>query len=416
MQEYRLSLFFLNRIFEELPFAMSDQSDIGYTLLAVDDAPTNLSVLVDNLTSRNCRVLTAESARSALNRLDFVIPDLILLDVMMPEMDGFTLCRQLKKHPVYREIPIIFLTAKSDSEDIVEGFLAGGVDYVTKPFRKEELSMRIHTHLELKTARERLREYAYNLEDKNKRLTELLDEKNEFIGVATHDLKNPLSVLSLALDLFRIKTSGKEIPGMDNIVDQMDKTVKRMATLVSKLVEINRLDVGRFEIHLERSRIEPICEEIIGQNRVQAISKGIALHFHSTAGSKLEAMVDPTAFSQILDNLVSNAVKYSPSGTRVECRLEVVPTGTALPDLIMMDRKVRFVVSDEGPGIAHSEQAQVFQKFAKTSNRPTGGESSSGLGMSIARRLAREMKGDLGLISEEGKGCTFYLELPFREE
>lgn len=384
------------------------------TILAVDDSPINLSVLVDNLSSDTCRVLTAESAKSALNRLDHVLPDLILLDVMMPGMDGFSLCRQLKKHPIYRDIPVIFLTARSEGDDVMEGFRAGGVDYVTKPFREEELSMRIKTHLELKNARYQLQEYTHTLEDQNKRLSEVLNEKNEFIGVATHDLRNPLSVLTLALDLFRIKTKGKEIKEVAPLVDQMDKTIKRMISLVSKLVEINRLDVGRFEINLERTSLETICVDIISSNRVSADAKNIEIHYDVGCGQDIEAMIDATAFSQIIDNLISNAVKYSDSETAIHCRLHIVGNAEELPDLVLIDKKVRFEVKDEGPGIQKEEYPKVFQKFAKTSNLPTAGESSSGLGLSIAKRFAREMKGDVGFISEPGKGSTFYLELPYR--
>ena len=386
------------------------------TILAVDDAPTNLSVLVDNLSSSHCRVLTAESAKSALNRLEYVIPDLILLDVMMPEMDGFTLCRKLKTHPIYKNIPVIFLTAKSDGDDIVEGFKAGGVDYVTKPFRKMELSMRINTHLELKNARHKIQEYAHTLEDRNKRLSEMLDEKNEFIGVATHDLKNPLSVLTLALDLFRIKTKDKPIKEVESLMDQMDKTLKRMTQLVSQLLEINRLDVGRFELNLDRSPVEPICSELVKQNQLNANNKSIQIEYDVECDPSVAGKIDATAFSQVIDNLISNAVKYSPRETTIRCRLQVVSSGDTLPDLILMDRKIRFVVEDEGPGIVAEEHHKVFQKFARTSNTPTGGESSSGLGLSIAKRLIREMKGDLGFVSTVGKGSTFYLELPFRED
>lgn len=394
---------------------MNEETTLESTILAVDDAPTNLSVLVDNLSSDSCRVLTAESAKSALNRLEYVIPDLILLDVMMPEMDGFTLCRKLKTHPIHKHIPVIFLTAKSDGEDIVEGFQAGGVDYVTKPFRKAELSMRINTHLELKHAKQQIQEYAHTLEDRNKRLSEMLDEKNEFIGVATHDLKNPLSVLTLALDLFRIKTKDKPIKEVENVVEQMDKTLKRMTALVSQLLEINRLDVGRFEMHMDQVVVEPICSDIINQNRLNAAGKSIEILYDVTCDAKAKASVDATALSQIIDNMVSNAVKYSPRDTTVHCELQIVRSGETLPDLILMDRKIRFVVKDEGPGIPADEEHRVFKKFAKTSNQPTAGESSSGLGLSIAKRLAREMKGDLGFVSEEGKGSTFYLELPFKE-
>ena len=395
---------------------MSESQPISHTILAVDDAPTNLSVLVDHLSSDTCRVLTAESAKSALNRLDHVVPDLILLDVMMPEMDGFALCRRLKRHPVFKDIPVIFLTAKSDGEDVVQGFESGGVDYVTKPFRKAELNMRIRTHLELKHARQKIRDYVHTLEDRNHRLSEMLDEKNEFIGVATHDLKNPLSVLTLAMDLFRIKTRGHAIPEVDPLLEQIDQTVKRMSALVTQLLEINRLEVGRFEMNLVDSVLGPLCSEIVEQNRLLAARKSIRIEYDELTESPVVGRVDAGGFCQMVDNLLSNAVKYSPPGTQIRCRLEIVGTRETLPDLILIDRKIRFVVEDEGPGIAKEEYAKVFQKFARTSNLPTGGESASGLGLSIAKRLAREMKGDIGFVSEPGKGSVFYFELPYRSQ
>jgi two-component system, sensor histidine kinase and response regulator len=414
--KYRFISSKTHRIPQDKDNLMNERDPEEIIILAVDDAPTNLSVLVDNLSNERCRVLTAESAKSAFNRLDHVIPDLILLDVMMPEMDGFTLCRKLKSHPIFKEIPVIFLTAKSDGEDIVEGFQAGGVDYVTKPFRKAELSMRIQTHLDLKLAKKKIRDYAYTLEDRNRRLSEMLDEKNEFIGVATHDLKNPLSVLTLALDLFRIKTKDKPIKEVESLMEQMDKTLKRMTGLVSQLLEINRLDVGRFELNQVPTVVEPIVSDMVQQNRITAANKRIEIDYEVTLDPATRLRVDPTAFSQILDNLLSNAVKYSPSGTRIQCTLEEVGTGEGLPDLILIDRKVRFVVVDEGPGIEPEEYPKVFQKFARTSNQPTGGESASGLGLSIAKRLVREMQGDIGFVSAPGLGSTFYLELPVRRE
>ncbi len=386
------------------------------TILAIDDSPTNLSVLVDHLTHEDCRVLTAESAQSALNRLEYVIPDILLLDVMMPGMGGFELCRHLKAHAVYKDIPVIFLTAKNEREDILEGFEVGGVDYITKPFREEELSARIRTHIDLKRARNKVQEYAFELELKNRRFEELLAEKNEFIGFATHDLKNPLSVLTLAIDLFKIKTQDKPIEVVNDLISQMEKTLVRMTGLVNKLVEINRIDVGHYEINAERKLVSKLCNGVIDQNRVNAQSKQIALRTDFCA-QELWAMVDVTAFEQIVDNLVSNAIKYSPPGSRVTCKLSRVLGGESdLPDLIIDDHKIRFEVIDNGPGIKDSEHKKVFAKFGKTSNQPTGEETSSGLGLSIAKSLARSLDGDLGFVSQEGAGSTFYLELPLAPE
>lgn len=385
------------------------------TILVVDDSPTNLAVVVDYLSSEQCRVLTAESAQSAINRLQYVIPDLILLDVMMPEMDGFELCRILKSHPLHRSIPVIFLTAKSEHEDIIEGFRSGGVDYVTKPFKEEELTMRIRTHLDLKNARNKIEEYARSVEDKNRRLTELLDEKNEFIGVATHDLKSPLSVLVLALDLLKIKIGAKNLLEIQPVIDQMSKTIIKMTSLVSKLLEINKLDVGRFDLFPEDANVVPVCNEVVLQNRSKAESKGIRLEW-TPPDAPLIAHVDRNALSQVVENLVSNAIKYSPADTVIKCRLYETDSSHELPALIVADRKIRFEVQDHGPGIKEEEKLKVFQRFAKTSNRPTGGETSNGLGLSIARRLIREMRGDIGFVSTVGEGSTFYYEMPFPKQ
>jgi signal transduction histidine kinase len=187
-----------------------------------------------------------------------------------------------------------------------------------------------------------------------------------------------------------------------------------MTALVSQLLEINRLDVGRYEIDKKMTPVDPICADIIQQNRLKADSKKISIDYTVYSTEHVQAMVDATALSQIIDNLVSNAVKYSPFETAITCGLEVTNSGGSLPDLIIMDKKIRFYVRDQGPGIDPSEHPRVFQKFAKTSNAPTDGESSSGLGLSIAKKLARAMGGDLGFISKPGEGSTFYLELPHK--
>ena len=205
-------------------------------ILVVDDVMQNLQVVGTMLRNEGYDVMPAGSGPQALERVRVRVPDLILLDLMMPEMDGLEVCRRLKADSSTRQIPIIFLTASNEMEHLVKGFEAGAVDYVTKPFNGAELLARVRTHLELKLARERLRE--------------MNDEKNEFMGIAAHDLRNPLSAIQgysemVIEDAQSLKHSELEANG-----ERIRETAKRMADMVQNLLDANRIERGEMKLNL----------------------------------------------------------------------------------------------------------------------------------------------------------------------
>jgi signal transduction histidine kinase len=229
----------------------------------------------------------------------------------------------------------------------------------------------------------------------NERLIHLNNEKNEFLGIAAHDLKNPLSVIVGSADLLKMS---REPAKIDKIAHLIAAAATRMRDLVTNLLDANAIEQGKFVSNIERCNIGTLVEQCVEHNSASAGKKGITLRVGVSEG--LWATADRAATSQILDNLVSNAVKYSPPNTTVHVH--------AMPE----EAWILVSVRDEGPGISEADQKKMFQKFTRLSARPTGGESSTGLGLSIVKRLAEAMSGSVQCQSVVGFGSTFMLRLP----
>jgi signal transduction histidine kinase len=242
-----------------------------------------------------------------------------------------------------------------------------------------------------------LQDALHDLSAANQRLVSVNREKDEFLGIAAHDLKNPLTVIMASCDMIRLSRETKEV---DAMAQKITVASERMHRLIKDLLDANVIEQGRYASNLEVCGIGPLVEQIVAQNVVSAQRKRIAIQLGQ--GQDLAVRTDAAATLQILDNLVSNAVKYSPFNTTVH--VHVVPEKDSA--LIM--------VRDEGPGISEEDQTRLFQKFCRLSSRPTGGESSTGLGLSIAYRLAKTLGGDIQCRSALGSGTTFILRLPLR--
>src|SRR5208282_479573 len=232
--------------------------------------------------------------------------------LMMPEMDGLEVCRRLKAEPLTRQIPIIFLTASNEMEHLVKGFEAGAVDYITKPFNAPELLARVRTHLELKHARERLRE--------------MNEEKNEFMGIAAHDLRNPLSAIKGYSEMV-VEDAQTLAPAvgpdllhcakeLESTGRRIGETAARMAEMVQNLLDANRIERGEMQLNLAPTDLGPALNSVVETQRPHATSKHQTIHLESEAGSVV-VLVDPSLAVQILENLISNAVKYSPPGKNI---------------------------------------------------------------------------------------------------
>jgi two-component system, sensor histidine kinase and response regulator len=370
---------------------MSQQTPHHATLLIVDDTPENIAVLFELLTIQGFSVLVAEDGESALNIAVSEKPDLILLDIMMPGMDGFETCRHLKQDPLTTGIPVIFMTALADTADKLRGFELGAVDYITKPFDHEEVMARIDTHLTLLRLRRELQAQNYELQRLNR-------EKNEILSIAAHDLKNPLSNIRGLIDLMKMQLVSPQEQGQ--YLDMIRTTVQRMFELIQNLLDANRIESGHVQVNLGAQYIGVFLERLLSNYRQAAADKNITFHWQADEQEAVAVNADSNLLIQILDNLLSNALKYSPPNKNIYLHIQ------------NHGHSVRCIVRDEGPGLSEDDHKKLFGKFARLSATPTGGEHSTGLGLFIVKKLVEVMQGKIWCESTPGEGASFILELP----
>lgn len=368
-------------------------------ILAVDDNPNNLRLLISLLSEQGYEVRPATGGKRALAMVSKEAPDLILLDINMPEMDGYEVCRQLKANPASAEIPVLFISAKDEPLDKVKGFDVGGVDYLSKPFDPQELQARVRTHLELKQARDQLKAMNQQLLEANAGLQGLNAIKDEFLAMVSHELKNPLSSILLFSRYMESRTlseaKSKEIGQL------ITRASRRMFQLIEDLLQVNQLEQGQLQLQPELISLLQLLEELGSEFAAKAQAKNQRLHLQLDPAD-LQLQVDPQRLRQVLDNLLSNALKFSPPDTEV--RLVVKRS----PESLLLE------VWDQGPGLTAQDQEKLFHKFARLSAKPTGGEHSSGLGLYISQQLAQAMGGQLLWQPGPTGGSCFQLWLPLQ--
>lgn len=374
-------------------------------ILVIDDNATNIGVLIDTLKTQGFETITARNGAMGIRRAKFSKPDLILLDIKMPEMDGYEVCECLKADEQTRNIPIIFISALSETFDKVKAFEVGGVDYVTKPFQEEEVLARVKTHLMLQTQQKQLVIQAEKLQQANEHLQQLNQDKDEFLGIAAHDLKNPLSAILGFVQLIQMSIKAEQFSSKMKLIEYanlINNSATNMFNIITNLLDVNAIDSGKLPLYFESYDILSVLKKIVAEYNQKAKCKDISLEF-SPANSEYFAYVDINKVQQILDNLVSNAVKYSPFGKKVYIRIFTTENATVCCE-----------IQDEGPGLSHEEQRKLFQKFSRLTPQPTNHENSTGLGLFIVKKLVTAMGGKVWCESKLGKGCKFVVE--FKQE
>jgi two-component system sensor histidine kinase/response regulator len=354
-------------------------------LLVVDDQESNIQVVGAALGKLGFEILPATGGVQAFQRLAVRRPDLILLDLLMPEMDGFEVCRQIRANPLWTEIPIIFLSAADDKGLIVRALESGGVDYITKPFNHAELVTRVRTHLALKRARDELKQLA--------------EDRDELLGILTHDLKNHLGGMDLSAQLLRDRTEALADPKLRLMAENISQSSSQMFAFVKEFLANASADHG-LSLKTESISLRDAASRVVQQHREAAKRKQLVFQTALEGDGSL-VQADLAALSQVLDNLLSNAIKFSPPGKQI--RLTVCPPGA---------RYVECQVQDEGPGFSEHDKTRMFHRYARLSARPTGGEPSTGLGLSIVKKLVLAMQGELVCESTQGNGATFTFRLP----
>jgi two-component system, sensor histidine kinase and response regulator len=354
-------------------------------IVVVDDQEANLQVLQGMLGDVGYDVVPATSGARALRLIIAQPPDLILLDAMMPEMDGFEVCRQIRAKPELGEIPIIFLSAIDDKAFVVRALDYGAVDYLTKPFNRAELLSRVKTHLALKQARDRLRRIA--------------EDKDELLGILAHDLKNYLGAMQMSAQILNGWASKLEDAAMTKMSVNILNASDQMFSYVKEFLANSAADRG-YALKLEQIAITDPLSSAVQRYSEAARRKSLVFREDYPAESPLVS-ADRGALEQVIDNLVSNAVKFSPPDRSIWLSIVIASDGWT-------EMRVR----DEGPGCDEHDHANMFARYRRLSARPTGGESSTGLGLSIAKRHMNGMNGELRCESEFGHGATFVVCFP----
>ncbi len=354
------------------------------SVLIVDDVMENIQVVMSHLRDEGYDLLFASDGPSALETMAEGGIDLVLLDVMMPGMDGFEVCRRLKADPRTREVPVIFLTAKTDTESLLEGFAAGGVDYVTKPFNPAELLARVRTHLRLRRSEQALRS--------------LVASKDRFLSIIAQDLRAPFGGLEGMLKLLARDRDTLAPEELDDYLQMAAQSAESISSQLSNLVSWSRLQTGVFGCRPQPLEAGSQVEDAIHLAEGDLRAKGLQAEIRHPVPVAIQA--DPAMVETLLGNLLSNAIKFSPRGGQV-----VLSTRSEGADGVIE-------ISDSGTGIAPEDLPKLFRVEAPFKQPGTEGETGIGMGLIVARALAEQQGGRLELESVNGGGTRVRVILP----
>jgi signal transduction histidine kinase len=415
------------------------------TILIVDDTPANLGVVVESLEGHGFRVVVAQRGEEALQRANYVQPDLVLLDVMMPGLNGFEICRRLKAQSSTRDIPVIFMTSLVSIDDKVTGFAVGGIDYVTKPLHIEEVRARVITHLSLRAMQKemerqnaQLQQYQQGLEQLVEQRTTELSDANRWLRVEIEERKRAedevrrlnvelearvaertaeLTATNQELEAFSYSVSHdlraplRAITGFTQILtdhhganlapqglDYLNKVLlasKRMDVLIQELLNYAR--TGRGAVRAVPVPLAPLVQQLESTFGTRLAAAGAHLEVTQPLATPLG---DATLIEQILTNLVDNALKYR----RREGTPEVRLSATAIGEHVLVQ------VADNGIGIPLEYQERIFQVFQRLHSE--GEYPGTGIGLAIVAKAVRAMGGEVSVESSPGQGSTFSIRLP----
>lgn len=349
-------------------------------IMVVDDQSANVQVLGQLLTHADYDVVPVLDGAEALSLAEVSPPDLVLLDMRMPGLDGFQVLEGLQARAQTRDVPVIFLTADNERDSLVRAFTAGAVDYITKPFIAEELLARVRMHLDLKRSRERLARVA--------------EERQRMAEIVSHDLRNHFSNILFSADMLRE-------PGLD------ESGRLRLADSIRASADAGVLFVQAFlDQQHDQSQglpVRPTPADALAQSAValmtpQAARKQIAIALSADTPVPV-VLAEAAGAGHVLQNLLSNAIKYAPPGSDI--LVEVSRRGTY----------GTIAVHDRGPGISAQDREKLFRRYVRLGATPTAGETSTGLGLALAKQRARAMGGDLWYDDRPGGGATFVFEM-----
>lgn len=355
-------------------------------ILVVDDTPANLHLLSGMLKDRGCKVRPVSSGQEALQAAQRIPPDLILLDINMPEMNGYEVCRHLKADPKLRDIPVLFISALSDTADKVRAFGAGGVDYVIKPFQFAEVDARVQTHLELRRQKRALQE-SYE------RLKELERLRDSLTHMIVHDMRSPLTTILTSLELLKAVMPAQP-PELARVFQAARGSTAMLTEMVTQLLDISRLEAGRMPLHKTQCDLAKTAQEVIHSLAASAAGR----HLRLSAPDPVIALCDADILRRIISNLVGNALKFSPKEGEIDI------------SIAREQAAVRVAVKDNGSGVPPEYHQKIFEKFGQAESKEK--KLGTGLGLTFCKLAVEAHGGRIGLDSQVGQGSTFWFTLP----
>ena len=370
--------------------------DSATNILVVDDNPANLQVLNGMLKERGCKVRLVTSGPLALRAAEHDAPDLILLDINMPDMNGYEVCKRLKLDTKLKEIPVIFLSALTEAEDKVAAFAAGGVDYITKPFQFEEVEARIELHLKVQGMQREVEAQNRRLEASYERLRDLEGLRDNLVHMIVHDMRSPLGAITTSLQLLKEDLEGKIPEENVNDIESAMMGGSALMNMLNDLLDVSRLEAGKMPLEMNLLDLSRVARESVTALRPLAPGREVAVN----GEPDIRARCDGNVVRRVIDNLVANGLKHTPAGSTLAVEVKETDTG------------VKISVFDSGPGIPPEYLEHIFDKFGQVTTRNSGKYQSTGIGLTFCKMAVEAHGGTIGVESELGQGSTFWFTLP----
>ncbi|WP_414586198.1 sensor histidine kinase [Scytonema sp. PCC 10023] len=356
-------------------------------ILVVDDSPDNVFLIKTILEEEGYTVSTAENGASALAQIETSACDLVLLDLMMPGIDGYEVTKRIRQNMALPFIPILLITAH-DSPNVAQGLDLGADDFIRKPVTVDELLARVRSLLRLK----------HSIDERD----EIARQRQDFVSRLTHDLRTPLVAADRMLLLFQEGALGNLSDQMQEVIEIMARSNSNLLAMVNTLLEVYRFEAGRKTLAFQPVNLSQLLEEVSEELSSLAAQKELAVNLHLGEDSGIsKVMGDRLELHRLFTNLIGNAIKFTDTGS-VTIRLT---PATASDEYITVE------VADTGPGIPLEEQATLFERFRQGSHKSSG----SGLGLYLSRRIVEAHQGTILMNSEVGKGSVFTVRLPIKQ-
>lgn len=372
-----------------------------YKILVVDDVQSNVLLLKALLGREGFNIIYAMNGTEALEKVKSESPDLVLLDVMMPDMDGFEVAGRLKVEPSQAEIPIIFLTALNDSASVVKGFQLGANDFISKPFRREELLIRVEHRLSLVDARRIILR-------QTEELRKTIAGRDKLYSVIAHDLRSPMASIKMLCNTIMMSIEPGSVPqDVFEMLEMANKTSEEVFSLLDNLLKWTKSQLGKLSNVPQPIDLVGLVDGVLEVFKPIAESKSIALALERSIES-VEVVVDVEMIKSVVRNLISNAIKFSHKDTTVTTRVETrMDERNGLNEVIV-------IVSDKGCGIKEEDQPKLLNEATHFTTFGTNSEEGSGLGLLLCKDFVAKNNGQLWFTSKPGAGSDFCFSLPLK--